>query len=508
MDTKSLLCLSGGVAGVMAMGCGCSPKEAETRLPNVIYIMADDLGIGDVSLYGQQIIKTPNLERLAAQGMLFTQCYSGTAVSAPSRASLMTGFHTGHTFIRGNLGVDPEGQTPMPAGTFTLATLFKEAGYATGCFGKWGLGYPGSVSDPTEVGFDRFFGYNCQTLAHDYYPDHLWDNRTRVELTENYGNKEVTYSADLIHDHALEFIRENADRPFYQFLSYTIPHAELILPHDSVYQYYAGVIPEEDEIPFIQNEPERKGAYGSVERPLAAFASMVSRLDAYVGEIMDLVDSLGIGDNTLIIFTSDNGPHREGGANPDYFDSYGPYRGIKRDLYEGGIRMPMIMRYPARIKAGTTSDHIMAFWDMMPTFAEMVGREEPVATDGISFLPTIYGEEGQQEHEYLYWEFHESGGKQAVRWGDWKGVRLNVADGNNTVFELYNLAEDIHEDHNVAGQYPEIAARLNAFIDEAHEDSELFDFGRSYMRAMQQPPKGAPGPGAPAPEGAPAPNGR
>lgn len=479
MDTKKFLYLSGGLTGAVAALSGCSSQKApEQTAPNIIYIMADDLGIGDITPYGQTLIKTPNLERLAAQGMLFTQCYSGTAVSAPSRASLMTGCHTGHTFVRGNLGVDPEGQVAMPAGTFTMATMFKGAGYATGCFGKWGLGFPGSVSDPTEVGFDRFFGYNCQTLAHDYYPDHLWDNKQRVELAENYENKEVTYSADLIHSHAIDFIKENAGKPFFEFLSYTIPHAELILPKDSVYDYYVNLIPAEDDKAFIQNNPSRKGAYGSAERPLAAFAAMVSRLDAYVGEIMDLVDSLGIGDNTLIIFTSDNGPHREGGADPDYFRSYGPYRGIKRDLYEGGIRMPMIMRYPGKVAAGTTNDHIMAFWDMLPTFSELAGYQGEITTDGLSFVPTLLGREGQQEHKYLYWEFHEMGGKQAVRYGDWKGVRLNVGDPEKTVFELYNLSEDIHEDNNVAAQHPEIVAEMEAFMEESHTESELFNFGR------------------------------
>ena len=346
------------------------------------------------------------------------------------------------------------------------------------------MGYPGSDSEPTKVGFDRFFGYNCQTLAHDYYPDHMWDNTTRVEFPENYDQQEVTYSADLIHSKALEFIRENADQPFFSYLSYTIPHAEMILPHDSVYQYYAEVIPVEDEVAFVQNNPTRKGAYGSTDRPLASFAAMVTRLDGYVGEIMTLLDELGIADNTLIVFTSDNGPHNEGGANPDYFTSYGPYRGIKRDLYEGGIRVPMIMRYPAVIEAGTTTDHMIAFWDMMPTFAELAGRQEAVPTDGISFVPTLRGEE-QEGHEYLYWEFHEGGGKQAVRWGDWKGIRLFVADESRTTFELYNLAEDIHEDNNVADQHPDIVEKLNAFIDESHEESELFDFGRSYMRARQ-----------------------
>lgn len=452
-------------------------QKNEARPLNVIYIMADDLGIGDVQPYGQRLIKTPNLDRMRQRGMRFTQCYAGTAVSAPSRCSLMTGLHTGHAFVRGNKGVDPEGQVAMPEGTFTMATMFKQSGYATGCFGKWGLGFPGSVSDPTKVGFDRFFGYNCQTLAHDYYPDHLWNGLERVELPQNYEQQEVTYSADTIHGQALQFIREHADQPFFTFLSYTLPHAELILPHDSTYQYYCQAIPEADEVPYAPKDPNHRGAYGATDRPLASFASMVTRLDSYLGDVMNLLDSLGITENTLLIFTSDNGPHREGGANPDYFQSYGPYRGIKRDLYEGGIRMPMIMSCPGHVAEGVDNDHMMAFWDMLPTFAQIAGYEEPLQTDGISFLPTLFGQEGQQEHDCLYWEFHEQNGKQAVREGQWKGIRLQVGT-EEPVFELYDLATDIHEDNNVADQHPDICAHLQQLIDSCHTQSDLFDFGR------------------------------
>ena len=460
--------------------CSQQQKQQEefTRHPNIIYIMADDLGIGDIQPYGQQLIRTPNLERLRQRGMRFTQCYAGTAVSAPSRCSLMTGLHTGHSFVRGNKGVDPEGQVAMPDSTFTMASMLKQQGYATGCFGKWGLGYPGSVSDPTKVGFDRFFGYNCQTLAHDYYPDHLWDGLERIELPQNYEQQEVTYSADTIHGEALKFIREHAQEPFFTFLAYTIPHAELILPHDSVYDYYCQQIPEADEVPYVCADPFRRGAYGSTDRPLASFASMVTRLDRYVGDVMDLLDSLGIADNTILIFTSDNGPHREGGANPDYFQSYGPFRGIKRDLYEGGIRMPMLISCPGHIAEGVDNDHQMAFWDMMPTFAQLSGYQPSFPTDGISFAPTLFGhDEEQQEHDCLYWEFHEQQGKQAVREGQWKGIRLKVGT-DEPVFELYDLSTDIHEDHNVAAEHPDIAAHLQALIDSCHTESDLFDFGR------------------------------
>lgn len=473
--------LGATAAAASVVNAQAKPKAEWPKQPNVIYIMADDLGIGDVEPYGQDRIHTPNLKRMQAQGMRFTQCYAGTAVSAPSRCSLMTGLHTGHAFVRGNKGVDPEGQVAMPDGTFTMATMFKESGYSTGCFGKWGLGFPGSVSDPTKVGFDRFFGYNCQTLAHDYYPDHLWNGLDRVELPQNYQQAETTYSADTIHSQALQFIRQNAEKPFFTYLSYTLPHAELILPHDSVYERYCREVPVEDEKPFVQKNPNKKGAYGSTDRPMASFASMVTRLDRYVGDVMNLLDSLGIADNTILIFTSDNGPHKEGGANPDYFKSYGPYRGIKRDLYEGGIRMPMLIVCPGHVAAGVDNDHIMAFWDMLPTFAEAAGYKGKLHTDGLSFLPTLLGKKGQKQHDYLYWEFHEQKGKQAVRQGRWKAIRLNV--GTDTpITELYDLETDIHEDHNVADQHPEIVRRLEQLIDKSHTESDLFDFGRELKR--------------------------
>lgn len=476
--TKTLAVGSGIIGAVTIAG---NARAADSGKPaNVIFILADDLGIGDVTPYGQKLIKTPNLERMTREGMRFTQAYSGTAVSAPSRASLMTGLHTGHTHIRGNLRHDPEGQVAMPEGTYTMGQMFRNAGYATGCFGKWGLGYPGSESDPTKVGFDKFYGYNCQTLAHDYYPDHLWDNTTRVEFKENYDQKENTYSADLIHSKALEFMREQAKagKPFFTFLSYTLPHAELILPKDSVYDEYCRLIPAAEDKAWADANPNRKGAYGATERPYASFASMVTKLDSYVGDVMDMLRELGIDDNTLVVFTSDNGPHKEGGANPDYFASYGPYRGIKRDLYEGGIRMPFIVRCPGTVPAGVDNDHIMAFWDMLPTFAEVARSKDVIATDGISLVPTLTGKEGQKEHEYLYWEFHEGGGKQAIRVGDWKGVRLNVGEPSKTTFELYNLAEDVHEDNNVAASHPEIAERLGKMMDTVRTESDLFDFTR------------------------------
>lgn len=472
MTNRSLQLLSGGVTGVLLAINPIGIIHAQQQTPNIIFIMADDLGYADITPYGQQIIRTPNLERLAAQGKLFTQAYAGTTVSAPSRASLMTGMHTGHTFVRGNREIKPEGQCAMPAGTFTLGKLFKQAGYATAAFGKWGLGYPGSESIPSEAGFDRFYGYNCQRMAHSYYPDHLWSDNERVEFPENVEPGRVTYSQDLIHVQGMEWIAGHADQPFFAYMAYTLPHAELNLPHDEVYDYYV------DKIGAANDKAYTLGGYHDSDHPLASFAAMVERLDSYVGDIMDLIEQKGIADNTIIIFTSDNGPHREGGANPDFFDSYGPLRGVKRDLYEGGIRVPMIASWRGHIDRGTTTDQKVAFWDMMPTFAQLIGSDAKFATDGISIAPSLTGKGRQKQHPYFYWEFHEMGGRQAVRMGDWKGVRLKVGDPDKTVFELYNLSDDLHEDHNVADQYPKISRKIQQIMDTAHTHSDLFDFGR------------------------------
>ncbi len=477
MGITKLMNVARIAAATALTACDGKSNAAGTR-PNVIYIMADDLGYADIAPYGQQRIKTPNLERLAARGMMLTQCYAGCTVSAPSRASLMTGMHTGHTFIRGNYEIDPEGQCPMPAGTYTLGTLFSDAGYATGAFGKWGLGYPGSESVPTQVGFDEFFGYNCQRKAHSYYPDHLWHNDTRIDYPENIDPGRMTYSQDLIHEKAMKFIADNADRPFFAYLAYTLPHAELCLPHDEVYDYYVDLFKDE---PADAKAWKYNGDYGESEHPMASFAAMVTRLDRYVGEVIDLLEEKGIADNTLVIFTSDNGPHREGGANPDFFASYGPLRGCKRDMYEGGIRIPFIASWPGHIACGSRSDHIAAFWDMMPTFAELAGTRRAPANDGVSLLPTLTGSGKQQRHEYLYWEFHEMGGRQAVRMGDWKGIRLNVGN-DRTSFELYNLADDIHEDRNVADENPDISRQIEGIMDQARTHSDLFDFGRKKNR--------------------------
>ena len=462
MKTQLVLCIGGSLLAGMS---ACKDKAPEKEVPmNVIYILADDLGYGDIGCYGQQKIKTPNLDKMAREGMLFTQHYAGCTVSAPSRCSLMTGLHTGHSQIRGNKEIAPEGQQSMEADTYTLGKLMKSAGYATGIFGKWGLGYPGSSSVPSTMGFDEFFGYNCQRQAHSYYPDHLWHNNDTVFLSENDNNGRKVYSQDLIHEQALKFIRDNKDKPFYAMLTYTLPHAELNLPHDSMYENTF------EEVPYD------KGGYYPSEKPYASFAAMVTRLDKYVGDVMAELKELGLDKNTIVIFTSDNGPHREGGANPDYFLSYGPLKGVKRDVYEGGIRVPMIAWNPAKIKAGVKTEHISAFWDVMPTLAELTGVALPQAGDGISFLPTLFSKEGQKQHEYLYWEFHEQNGREALRCGDWKLIRQPIV--GETILELYDLSSDLHEDNNLAQQNPEKVKELKALMDGARTESPLFNFGR------------------------------
>lgn len=447
------------------------------RPPNIIYILADDLGYGDLSCYGQKKFATPNIDRLAQQGLRFTQHYSGSTVCAPSRSALLTGLHTGHTFIRGNREIQPEGQYPLPADTLTLAELLQSAGYATGAFGKWGLGYPGSEGDPVRQGFDTFFGYNCQRLGHHYYPRHLWSNQDSITLPENAGSKKGTYAPDLIHQEALKFIRDNKDKPFFLYLPSIIPHAELIAP-DSIMQKYVGQFnPDPPYAGYDEGPKYRLGPYESQAFPHAAFIAMVEILDRQVGELVSLVDQLGLGENTLIIFTSDNGPHREGGADPDFFDSNGPLKGYKRDLYEGGIRVPMIARWTHTIPANRLSDHVSAFWDVLPTIADIIEAEAPSDLDGLSFLPTLLDRpEQQQEHEFLYWEFHERGGRVALRKGDWKAVRYQVLRENNKPLELYNLKQDLGEQANVANQHPAIVEEMEALLETARTPSAVFSF--------------------------------
>lgn len=450
----------------------CSSEGKKKTLPNIVFILADDLGYGDLSCYGQQRFSTPNIDRLASQGMLFRQHYAGCTVSAPSRSCLMTGLHTGHTPIRGNKEWDPEGQWPLPASSITMAEMLKSCGYTTGAFGKWALGYIGTEGDPNSQGFDEFFGYNCQRLSHNYYPGHLWHNQEKIILHNNDSGKTGTYGPDIIHKAALDFIKTNRNKPFFLYYPSIIPHAELYAKEEYMGKFRGKFNPEKVFNGTDSGPGYRTGAYGSQPESHAAFAALITQLDDQVGEIMALLNELGLEKNTVVVFTSDNGPHLEGGADPDYFNSNGELRGYKRDLYEGGIRVPLIVRWPDRIKAGSVSDHVSAFWDFMPTFAELTGSEIQ-GSDGISLLPSLTDKK-QPEHSFLYWEFHEQGGKMAVRMGNWKAVRFISDTSDNGRIELYDLSEDKGEENDVSESNPEIVKEIIDIIQREHKPSDAF----------------------------------
>lgn len=458
--------------------------ETVPSKPNIIYILADDLGYGDLGIYGQERFETPNIDQLAKEGILFTQHYSGSTVCAPSRSCLMTGLHTGHTQVRGNKEVSPEGQEPLRSESFTLAESLQAAGYTTGAFGKWGLGFPGSEGDPLNQGFDVFYGYNCQRLGHHYYPYHLWDNEKKVILGENAGKLTGTYAPELIHEKTLDFIEVNKDRPFFLYVPSIIPHAELSAPKDYMEKYRGMFSPETAYAGTDDGPLFREGPYGSQVEPRSAFAAMIDLLDVQVGEIRSKIEELGLAQNTIIIFTSDNGPHREGGADPDFFDSSGGLRGSKRDLYEGGIRVPMIAYWPGKIAPGQRSDHVSAFWDMYATFADLAGAKHPDTTDGISMVSTLLGIGIQEQHSYLYWEFHARGGRIALRSGDWKAVRYNVALEPDSRIELYNLIQDPEEKTDLAPSHPEVVNELTELIVQARISSEepKFNFPKPIKR--------------------------
>ncbi|ODS40950.1 MAG: arylsulfatase [Candidatus Altiarchaeales archaeon WOR_SM1_79] len=446
--------------------------------PNIIFILADDLGYNELGCYGQKIIRTPNIDRIAAEGKRFTQSYSGSPVCAPSRCVLMTGKHTGHSYIRNN-GNPPgrvldedkmlfPGQNPIPDETITIAEILKGGGYATGAIGKWGLGYEGSSGDPNKQGFDLFFGYICQVHAHNHYPRFFWKNGERIMLEGN--NRTLTgkqYSQDLFIREALQFIRENNDKPFFLYLPFIIPHLSIQVPEETLNEY-KGKIPE---------APYEHTSYLKHPFPRAGYAAMITYMDKGIGMIWDLIKELGIDENTLIFFSSDNGPayDRLGGTDSEFFNSAGSLRGLKGSLYEGGIRVPMIARWPNHIKPGTVTDHVTAFGDILPTLCEITGTHAPSDIDGVSFTSTLFDSGKQIEHKYLYWEFPAYGGQQAVRMGDWKGVRQNMFKGNMNT-ELFNLKDDIGEKNNVANKYPEIVKKIEQIMREARVPSEMFKF--------------------------------
>jgi arylsulfatase len=501
MNTRRTLLACLLVAGLAVWLAAGACQAAEER-PNVVYILADDLGYAELGCYGQEKINTPHLDQLAREGMRFTQHYCGNAVCAPSRCSLMTGKHPGHAYIRSNrraklppelmekYGLEFHGQEPIPDAEVTIAEMLKQKGYATGAMGKWGLGQFGTTGDPNRQGFDLFFGYNCQGHAHSYYTGHLWHNHRKVKLDNDPpvpGHAKLPpnadpndpasyepfkgqdYAADHMVEVALRFIRQNKDRPFFLYFPSTIPHLALHIPDEELEPYLG----KWEETPFVGN------GYTPHRTPRAAYAAMISRLDKDVGRILALLDELGLEENTLVMFSSDNGTtHLEKEVDYEFFESVGPLRGLKGSLYEGGIRVPMIARWPGMIDRGTTTDHVSAFWDVLPTIADVTGAEPPQGIDGISFLPTLRGQPDQQkQHEYLYWEFPGYGGQQAVRMGDWKAVRQamlrrNTPDPLN--IELFNLKEDVGESQDVADEHPEIVARMRKIMEAEHVPSDLF----------------------------------
>jgi arylsulfatase A-like enzyme len=459
--------------------------QINTKSPNIIFILADDLGIGDLGCYGQKEIKTLNIDKLAAQGMLFSNHYSGSTVCAPSRSVLMTGQHTGHTSIRDNKGGEvkgSEGQTPMSASSLTIAEILKQKGYATGAFGKWGLGFIGTTGDPNKQGFDEFYGYNCQAYAHRYYPEYLWHNDKKVFLPGNDWEHTVTYAPDLIHNKALEFIEKNSKKPFFLYYPTTIPHAELIVPDDEIFKRNSGKYKED---PYTKEKAKEGASYGPgllvtaycpQEQPKATYKSMVERLDIHVGDVVEKLKELGLEKNTIIFFASDNGIHQEGGIKPEDFDSNGIYRGHKRDMYEGGVKTPMIATWPGTIKSGSSTNHISAFWDILPTITELARCKTPSNIDGFSLVPTLMGKGNQKKHDYLYWEFHAENGKQAIRQGKWKAIKLNVLKKSASLTELYDLDADPSETTNLAAKFPEKVKEMEKLMDKQHTESQVFPF--------------------------------
>lgn len=424
------------------------PRLVQMDRPNIVVILADDLGYGDLGAYGQTKIKTPHLDKFAAEGMRFTSAYAGSTVCAPSRSALMTGQHTGHTRIRGNAKV------PLRTNDLTVAELLERSGYVTAMIGKWGLGDAGTSGEPNAKGFTETFGYLDQTHAHDYYPTQLWRNGRRMEIAANANGAKGNYAPDYFTKVAVNFMNQYKLRPFLLYFPTTIPHANNELGRSTG----NGM-----EVPSAGDYADRDWP-----QPEKNKAAMISRLDAQVGAIMDVIQRLNIDKQTLVIVTSDNGPHKEGGVDPAFFGSSGPLRGIKRDLYEGGIRVPFLVRWPGQIEPGTTNDFPIAFWDLLPTLAELakVPLPEGVAIDGQSIVPSLYGKP-QPPHEFLYWEFHEGGSKQAVRMGDWKGVRRFGGP-----LELFNLRTDLGETNNVAAAHPDEVKRIEDYLAKARTESE------------------------------------
>jgi len=457
----SVLWAVAGERKPITLGERVTPKK-----PNIIFIMADDLGYGDLGCYGQAKIKTPNIDGLDAEGMRFQQCEAGSTVGAPSRSALMTGQHTGHTRIRGNeaVALRPE--------DITVAEVLQQAGYKTGAIGKWGLGLANSTGTPNKQGFEEWFGYLGQTHAHDYYPTQLFRNDMVYTLDGNVAGNKGDYAPDLFTQAATNFVRVSKYFSFFLYLPYTIPHANNELGKKTG----NGM-----EVP--SDAPYTNESWPQAEKNKAA---MITRLDRDIGILLDQLKRLAIGSNTVVFFTSDNGPHKEGGVNPKFFNSSGGLRGIKRDMYEGGIRVPMIVRWPGKIPAGKVSEQVWAFWDFLPTAAEIAEQKQPENIDGISMLLTLLGKQQTNQHEFLYWEFHEKGSKQAVRMADWKAVRLAPKEP----LELYDLKTDFSETNNVAEQHPEIVTKIEDYLRTARTESDRWPIRSAAEQAEVQKARG------------------
>ncbi len=481
---------------LMPLVFGACTADPPPPPPNIIYMLADDLGYGELGSYGQTKIRTPNLDALAAEGMRFTQHYSGSPVCAPSRGTLMTGLHTGHSQVRDNFEVggypDPDelGQMPLDSGTYTIGSLLQEAGYVTGAIGKWGLGGRETLGQPHHQGFDYFFGYLDQQLAHNYYPTHLWRNGEKVELDNEYFSPHQRfdgddptdpaeydkyqggeYSLDVMADDALHFLDDHQDEPFFLYLPFTIPHVALQVPDSSLVEY-EGVFEEE---PYL-GDPSYLPHY----RPFSAYAGMITRMDAQIGRVLAHLEELGLSENTIVVFTSDNGATYTGGVDAEFFDSSAGLRGLKGSVYEGGIRVPLIARWPGHIRAGSVSTQVTAFWDMMPTLADLVGAPTPEGLDGWSFLPSLLGADQEVERPPLYWEYHGLwNGAQAVRIGQWKGVRLGGHDDANAPIELYDLSVDPEEMTDVAADHFDMVVRVREVMESRTEsDVTRWNFAR------------------------------
>jgi len=471
-----------------------APMLFSAQKPNIIFIMADDLGFSELGSYGQKKIKTPHLDQLAREGMRFTANYCGNAVCAPSRCVLMTGKHPGHAIVRSNKSMKPEGQFPIPASEVTIGELLQKEGYVTGAFGKWGLGNVWSEGNPTKQGFNQFFGYNCQAHAHSYYPATLWSDNELYKLNNkppvpghaslpkgadpadprSYDIfKGQDYAPDRINDRALAFVKKNKDRPFFLYYPTVIPHVALHVPDEELKPYLAQ---KWNDPPFT-----RAKGYGYTPHftPRAAYAAMISRVDRYIGNVLNLVKELGLEKNTIVVFTSDNGTtHLKLEVDYDFFESVKPLRGLKGSLYEGGVRVPLIVKWPGKVKAGSTSDFRTGFEDWMPTLLDLINAKTkaPKTIDGISIAPTLLGE-AQPPRAFLYREFTGYGGQQAVWLGHWKGVRQNLLRKNNKTplkIQLFNLKTDLAESKDVAEQHPEVVAQIRRQMEAQHTPSKTF----------------------------------